>query len=318
MRKYMTEFTLSTYASSGLLIEANQLNMIEWPDNKYHIYMILGHPVIYTKPGEYRCTKEFIEVGLYKTVNGIETPLHPLRFALVEGIDHSIFTPSSSYPYDSISLTSPNGKTRVFIQQLYDKFVKYMKYLEFDVFYVGQSYGKEGSRNALDRLSSHSTLQDILLGCQSRYSDRFIYLLLLEFDYRIVASMDGTIKEFSKTDSEDKARIEKVISTLSQEMQVINITEAALINHFKPEYNEKFVENFPAPEHKSYRHYYDCDYRDIVVELNISFDPPPIKLNTNSASFNLNNDMIHYDLNNDDTRYSMYDIFNPSRIFKPK
>jgi|GEM_PF-3100290 len=52
-------------------------------------------------------------------------------------------------------------------------------------------------------------------------------------------------------------RIDRFSDTLSvfkksEEQQIINITEAALINYFKPPYNVNFVENFPNVRHKGY------------------------------------------------------------------
>ena len=34
--------------------------------------------------------------------------------------------------------------------------------------------------------------------------------------------------------------------------QIINITEAAMINYFKPPYNINFIDNFPDKNHKGY------------------------------------------------------------------
>src|SRR3546814_19084245 len=52
--------------------------------------------------------------------------------------------------------------------------------IRFDVLYIGQAYGKDGSRNALDRLLKHETLQRISV--QGVPSDRRLTLLMLEIE----------------------------------------------------------------------------------------------------------------------------------------
>ena len=48
-------------------------------------------------------------------------------------------------------------------EQLVQAFQECHGLLDFEVIYVGQGYGKGGSRNAIDRLRSHETLQMIAL-----------------------------------------------------------------------------------------------------------------------------------------------------------
>ena len=71
-------------------------------------------------------------------------------------------------------------------------------------------------------------------------------------DSTLVLPTVGRTKEFSATKAEDDSHFNEVISTLPEYQQVINITEAALINYFKPIYNTCFVENFPNTNHKGY------------------------------------------------------------------
>jgi len=52
--------------------------------------------------------------------------------------------------------------------------------IRFQVFYIGQAYGKEGSRNALDRLLKHETLQQISV--KGVPADQRLTLLMLEIE----------------------------------------------------------------------------------------------------------------------------------------
>ena len=62
-------------------------------------------------------------------------------------------------------------------------------------------------------------------------------------------SFDGLTKKYSVSKAKDIDHMKRVLSNLPEEQQVINITEAALINYFKPIYNINFVENFPDVKH---------------------------------------------------------------------
>src|SRR3546814_14143997 len=52
--------------------------------------------------------------------------------------------------------------------------------IRFDVLYIGQAYGKDGSRNALDRLLKHETLPRISV--TGVPYDRRLTLLMLEIE----------------------------------------------------------------------------------------------------------------------------------------
>ncbi|CAM4489242.1 hypothetical protein PATY110618_21825 [Paenibacillus typhae] len=94
------------------------------------------------------------------------------------------------------------------------------------------------------------------------------------------------------------------------EEQVINITEAAIINYFKPYYNTNFIENFPSTEHTGYKQYYDLDYNCMSVELDLEFDSMPnIELHTDNNNIKNCWEFIQYNLSNDPNRRNMYEIF---------
>ena len=123
-------------------------------------------------------------------------------------------------------------------------------------------------------------------------------------------SFDGRSKEYMKTEEESDKHMKQVCCNLPEEDQVINITEAALINYFKPEYNINFVDNFPNENHKGYRQYYDLDYNSLLVELDLEFDHAPlIQLYTSTNRINSSFDFIRYQLFNDNESSNMYEIF---------
>lgn len=141
--------------------------------------------------------------------------------------------------------------------------------LDLQVLYIGQSYGEKGSRTALDRLASHSTLQKIHHDNARLSPDMEIWLLLFGFqDPFVIAAIDGTQEAVSK-EAAEKQRLGTFLngaSPLSMETE-INYAEAALIRYFAPPYNEKFREVFPSPEHKAYAQCYQVDLNTVSVEV---------------------------------------------------
>ncbi len=181
---------------------------------------------------------------------------------------------------------------------------------EMEVLYVGQAYGENGSRNAIDRLKTHEKLQKILIDCNSKYPNKRIYILLLEMATQINSVLNGISKEFMCSEEESEKHLKDVFSTLPEEKQVINITEAAIINYFKPDYNTNFVNNFPSIKHKGYRQYYDLDYNCIDVELDMEFfSMPYLQLYTSTNRLDGPWNWIKYNLFNDPNRSNMTDIF---------
>jgi len=129
--------------------------------------------------------------------------------------------------------------------------------LKYKVLYIGQAYGKRGEKSAIDRLSSHETLQKILINSQRDYPEYEIKIMLLEMAYRLGFGIAHPKTPVQVTSTTDDQHIESVVTNLPIEQQVINITEAAIINYFKPFYNSTFIENFPSDKHKSYHQYYE-------------------------------------------------------------
>ena len=134
--------------------------------------------------------------------------------------------------------------------------------------------------------------------------------MLMEFSPQLNMSFDGITERFTMSEEENQKHMEEVFLNPLEEQQMINITEAALINYFKPEYNVNFVENFPDESHKGYKQYFDLDYNSLFVEIDLDFgDYLMRQLYTSTNRINSSYDYIHYNLFNDDNRLSMYEIF---------
>lgn len=338
MQKYSCEFGLGVYCSYKTLMPVEGLKELEKmmkSNNRYHIYFILSTPKISItniSVGENGINFNLIR-HLGECDECIEFQNEEILF---HGLDYRNAEVSTKYPYNKLNIKFDKEYLKNFyndnIKGKYDiprnEFMSYknitidsqklfeMLYLvksntnEMEVLYVGKAYGGNGNRNAFDRLKTHETLQKILIDCNTTYPHKRIYILLLEMTTQLFSAFNGISKEFICSDEDSDSHLKEVLSTLPKENQVINITEAAIINYFKPTYNTIFVNNFPSVKHTGYRQYYDLDYNCLTVELDMTFNYIPyLQLYTETNRLRNPFESINYNLFNDPNRSNMNDIF---------
>lgn len=323
-RKYLFEAGLNVYTSFKTIVPVEKLQLLDSIDSrKYHLYCILSYPQMYFRNEKTHIDSTGIHICLFSLNNGVETEYMLPVWEIHEDMDYSKVKLIVTHPNISLTIeindddfinAHPEFTDPCITVFAHDLFVQFSEHLiskqEFEVLYIGQSYGKRGERTAITRLSSHSTLQKILTDCQSKYSNRHIYLLLLEINTLLNMSFDGISKDYTKSINDSDMHMRNVIQNLPEEQQVVNISEAALINYFKPEYNRNFVENFPNENHKGYKQYFDLDYNQFVFEMDLEFNfGAPIQLYSSTNRINSSFDFVRYNLYNDPNRLSMYEIF---------
>lgn len=319
-RKYFSEFGLNVFTSFKTLVPVEQLEKIP-NDKNYHIYGILSCPKITVDEKSLLSSEKGISFTLFENNNGDRKKIEYKNIIVNYSLDHSKMKLTSSYPFTKIKVE--NGDQEYLVRnknapsefEVDAQFLYFSsssaKVIEFEVHYIGQSFGKKGERNAFSRLKSHSTLQKILTDFIVGRPDRRVYIILLEFTPQLMTFHDGLSGVYSTTSEENEKHIQDVLCDLPRYNQVINITEAALINYFKPEYNVNFVDNFPNKDHKGYEQYYALDYNSLTVEVDLEFDNfPLVQLYTENNRINTSFDFIKYNLFNDPKRLSMYDIFS--------
>lgn len=323
-RKYLFEAGLNVFTSYKTIIPVEHLEELSKYDNhRYHIYGILSYNKFFFRKEKTEITSKGIKVCLFTIIDNKEVEYELPIWEIAEGLDYSKVDIMLNFPYTFFTVTINdkeflklhpefvNLEVTICAQDLFNLYANVLiRKQAFEVLYIGQAYGKEGKRTAFDRLASHSTLQKILTDYQSKHPDRHLYILLLEFTPNLSMSFDGLSKKYTKSEAESDQHMRDVICNLPKNQQIINITEAALINYFKPEYNVNFVENFPDEHHKGYKQYFDLDYNALVVELDLEFDNAPlIQFYTQTNRINSSFDFIHYNLYNDNNRLSIYEIF---------
>jgi hypothetical protein len=298
-RKYMCEFALHTYSSRVSLCYPNMIGTVDVSDASYHIYMINKILRLSFVKDSLKVLDTHVEVQIRRGVT-LDYELETIRIPLHEEIV------SYELENDKILVVhdGQGGGAKLDIVCVYSEFSE--KRLECEILYIGQAYGKQGERDALKRLKSHDTLQKVLADNSYEDINNEIVLTLWEFTPRLLSSMDGR-NGFTASETEDKEHFLKVLSAppLILDNQIINVTEAALINYFKPKYNEMFKNNFPNVKHKGYRFYYDYDYNAITVELdNSCININMFSTHTNYSQYN----PIEYLLNSEEERKSMFEI----------
>ncbi|MFT5618879.1 MAG: hypothetical protein ACI85I_002114 [Arenicella sp.] len=240
-----------------------------------HIYLIGRKPRVIIDKGTFIINEDSIQLK-FKIQHEDSWAELPLKITNPFKPTDSI-TLETVYPYNKFKIIV-NGevylsaKPAVFLQTLP---IKDREFLDFEVLYVGQSYGVEGSRTAPDRLVNHSTLQGIYSEAIMNNPDSEIWLALASFIQINVTMFDGRSSFTDEEISKDEERYGKVFDKLNfygiNEQQKINFTEAALIKYFAPPYNKIYKESFPSPAHSTYSECYELDVNSVCIEMN-TFD----------------------------------------------
>lgn len=279
--KFATELSILMYLNNYMFLQQTELSEYAKVQTSFtestpcNIYFILRRPRVSLNPDYWVVNDHNIELQYYihvqdeKIERAIKIPIRGLPK------DISLL---SEYPYSHFKLKDKSGhwkgyKLAVMIDEVHKRIQEKEDLLDYEVLYIGQAYGKDGKRTALDRLPSHSTLQKIYSEAMSRNPDSEIWLMLASFERKNIMSLDGRIRipeENEDLDAKRAAEFLKPDAAVFTEKQKINFTEAALIKAFLPTYNKEFKDSFPNPAHTSYSECYTLDINSIVVETDLS------------------------------------------------
>lgn len=168
---------------------------------------------------------------------------------------------------------------------------------KFLVKYIGQAFGKDGSRSALDRLTKHETLQKIsLLGAPDGYRLELI-LLQVEPDNQLITMFNPWAENRDNGSERITRGLDKLFNTSEQER--VALYEAALIRYFQPEFNKEFKDSFPSTNLKILQDCYDKDLAAVSAE--IALDELPVTLYSEAIEPSNMHFAVH-DLHTDEAR----------------
>jgi len=135
---------------------------------------------------------------------------------------------------------------------------------DLDVVYVGQSQDEGGALRS--RLQNHQTLQRVMADTHQNAPHLDVWIVPMQFGtynkmstFGPWAGSEGETESLAHMGAFEKAALGGGVVTA--------LSEAALIRYFQPEFNEKFVDTFPAPLHKSYRQVYDLDVNSVGIDF---------------------------------------------------
>ena len=146
---------------------------------------------------------------------------------------------------------------------------------KLEVLYVGQAFGKAGERISIDRLKRHTTLQRILADCADESGNDEIFLLAFQYGYskNWMSTAGDRWVEPTATPEEEQSHMEAVGQhTFDRKVRVL-LAEAALINYFKPRYNEMHRDSFIPHNNrklKTLKKLFEADMSALIVEINTS------------------------------------------------
>lgn len=146
------------------------------------------------------------------------------------------------------------------------------EFTKLEVLYVGKAFGKTGGRVSVDRLKQHSTLQRIMSEFLDYRPNEEIILLGYQYgDHKFhLSSSDHIGADPYTTEKEGIKYINDVMKMKIPREQRILIAEAALINYFRPKYNEQHSSSF-YPENmkklKTVRGIIEADLSGLCVEI---------------------------------------------------
>ena len=163
----------------------------------------------------------------------------------------------------------------------------------FDIQYIGQAYGEGGSRNALDRLTKHETLQRIALTPTPKNQRLEVILVEVQPNTRMMTIFNPWAEERDEDGSRITAALDSLFDTT--EAQQVSLYEASLIRYFQPKYNKIFKDSFPSTNLKILQECYAKDMAGIIAEF--CFDEIPFFLKSSTigerayhiAAFNIHN-----------------------------
>lgn len=270
---YLQDYQFILGADLARYSESNDDDAFFNKDNPCNIYFVLRRPKVTIKPESFITNgqKTCFDFVIHKKGDFIPIPIS------IESLKaSSILELETVYPYNLFIITDGlnpiyGGRPGTIIDNTEVGNNIENELLDYEILYIGQSYGKDGSRTALDRLSVHETVQKIYTDSLTNTPDCDIWILLTNFvqESHLLNLAENSIKSNIENENVDTEKSKSFFDTGLKftEKQKINFTEAALIRYFEPIYNKEFKSTFPNEKHTSYSECYTLDIRGITIEL---------------------------------------------------
>lgn len=179
--------------------------------------------------------------------------------------------------------------------------------------YIGQGFGNDGSRDAIDRLigdgnQGHASLQKVLSDIDKNNPDNEAFILLYSFQFHKCFVFGGGTQEPTVSWENAPKRLDHFMNLKLLRGNRINLVEAALIRYFSPKYNDKYKKTFPKSTHLILNDLFDLDVTGLSVSLST------LDHNINIFSQQVHASQMHhmkYPITSDEYRASFFDLSSP-------
>jgi hypothetical protein len=318
-RKYKTEFciaydswdrfmfSIADYKNIAKQASVDSLKRI----NDCKIYMIGKRPRIFYYPESLKKSENYFEFSCHCKWKGKTHDFNDKIYWKELGLSHNEYdVQMSKYPHNNLELYKNNGEffdvIRASLNALaIENSPSWLKDLE--ILYIGKGGDEGKDRSALDRINSHSKLQEILVNLNANDPDSEAFVIFWNFAPPKLLLHVGGLKDKGIAGEENKVRIEKIIKEKVSSSIKVSLIEAALISYFKPEYNYLLKESFPSPTIKILNELIEKD----ILELRVYLDTTHlgVKLFSSNTPPNSGHEII-IDLNFDETRKSFSSLIS--------
>lgn len=273
-RKYFSEVALNLYSSSPLLLSPYGIYKISKHEKVLSTDFSDRNIYLITKRNRVSILPNSLKVGIHQisVILEIKTRDSPIykNFQLKNDLKSNEKLEVSSYPHRALEIYSLSGQLikSYPIQLILHLICDVDELQDLEVLYIGQAYGKKGQRTAIQRLSSHSTLQRILSDIAEEEPHMEIIIALYKFEFsRNMVHFDGQESPIYQ-DKEDDVHYRKILNEKITRNMEISIVEAALIRYFQPVYNIVYKYGFPSEKQKILKKLYSLDFLSLIVEVN--------------------------------------------------
>lgn len=274
-RKYLSEGTLELFSSGATVIQPTDIYHLTKDDDirealtGCNLYLIARRPRISIATDTLRVENNHV-AGHFLVQFGHDYERFPFKNTL-KIADYITSVQAPGYPQDGIYYQAITGEIvkmpifRFMVDCEYDL----DGYDDLEVLYVGQGYGTEGERLALDRLQDHKTLQRILADTLHKQPDHEVLLLLFRYEhYKKHSSTGGDFSvEPTATDKESINHIHDVMDSRFSRKNRVSLAEAGLIRYFEPKYNKIYKKTFPSEKHKVLEELLKLDISGLIVQM---------------------------------------------------
>lgn len=255
--KYMPDYGLQTWAYHLSMSYPFDLDYLSPDDRRYNIYVATLIPKLNIDEDSVQFFENYIRFDVI-VGTGEHTSRETLDISIfsddMSEFDHRKFKFEYEKPRKAMVFTGwEKGPVELNLLHVYREDSKY--YLDTEIVYIGQAFGENGKRLPAEELMSDPMLQKVEADLLREYPEKDLALLLLEFKSQLLEEIDS--------EDEDLVQLQEITENPPLELnnQILNATETALINYFKPEYNKKLNNDFPNVEDHGLR------YRSATVQI---------------------------------------------------